>query len=855
MVRRLLMIFLVLSTILSTTMGCESNLDTSEPGSEESQPNVPPADYNKERFEVLYTAGAPIYNDMSQFNDGLYYLVDMTDPDCVNGFGNAKNVTYSYNKEGFVRFVSSSNDPYLWIESPAITSQYMKYLVIEYKASKACTSQIFVNRSDGLKMGDAGSSVNWNMSATTTFKKAVVDISSMCKDNKFFTNFRIDPSMESGVTVDIKYIAGFKSKADAEKFDYNKYINGDGYVFDTPVYKEMDTTAEDFKESTVKIADNGNGTVTISYMKNGKKVSSVVPNKNNYTSGGFAVTDDLGRVLPNSSVDGIYGDNGEFNVGLFYFMWMGEHGDYGVYDMNKIVQKYGVAAAKSLSCGAWGQAGAMHFWGEPLYGYYYSKDEWVIRKHMELLTNANVDFLYFDVTNGYPYIANAKKLMKICHDMNLEGFDAPQVVFYTHSASTKVVKNVYDSIYSKGLYKDTWFIVDGKPVIVAYEADNINNFFTIRLPQWPNEPANTAPSWPWMDFQWPQRVFQKDGVGESISVSIAQHSGSVRFSTSLLYGDSSNRGRTTTTVTENKSKVTSTSYKYGYNFQAQWNRVFDCISASKSDPSKTIKYVLVTGWNEWVAQRQAANMFPGEEVIFIDTISPEYSRDAEMTRGLYFDNYYLQLLYNIQKLKGAAPVIIQDGRKAINVTGDFSQWDDVSVVYKDMKGDAKERNSVSFGYGAYVNQTGRNDIVAAKVINDTKNIYFYVETAKNISEYDDSSWMQLFVNTNKNATDGWYGYDYIINYKAKDDFNTSIAKCIKKGAYSFETFADVSYRVSGNKMMIAVPLSYLGITDYNDISIDFKWADSKLKITNMEGFYELGDCAPLGRLNWVFRNK
>ena len=29
----------------------------------------------------------------------------------------------------------------------------------------------------------------------------------------------------------------------------------------------------------------------------------------------------------------------------------------------------------------------------------------------------------------------------------------------------------------------------------------------------------------------------------------------------------------------------------------------------------------------------------------------------------------------------------------------------------------------------------------------------------------------------------------------------------------------------------------------------------KLKITNMEGFYELGDCAPLGRLNWVFRNK
>jgi hypothetical protein len=246
----------------------------------------------------------------------------------------------------------------------------------------------------------------------------------------------------------------------------------------------------------------------------------------------------------------------------------------------------------------------------------------------------------------------------------------------------------------------------------------------------------------------------------------------------------------------------------------------------------------------------------GEEVCFVDAVTAEYSRDAEMTRGLYFDNYYLQLMMNVQKLKGAAPVIIQDGRKPINVTGEFNQWDDVTVTYEDFKGDTEDRMWHGYSNTEYINQTGRNDIVEAKVINDTKNIYFYVKTANDISKYDStSSWMQLFVNTDSNDTNGWYGYDYIINYKAKDDFTTTVAKSVKNGVYSFKTIADVSYRVKGNEMMIEIPLSVLGITNYENISIDFKWADSVVKITNMEGFYELGDAAPLGRLNWIFRNK
>ena len=117
----------------------------------------------------------------------------------------------------------------------------------------------------------------------------------------------------------------------------------------------------------------------------------------------------------------------------------------------------GVEIAGSISqSGAYGPQGAMHWFAEPLYGYYYANDSWVHRKHMELLANANVDFLYFDVTNGYYYLNNALSVMKICHELNEQGYDAPQVVFYTHSSSGNVVRGLYNDIYSKGLYEDTW---------------------------------------------------------------------------------------------------------------------------------------------------------------------------------------------------------------------------------------------------------------------------------------------------------------------------------------------------------------------------------------------------------------
>ena len=76
----------------------------------------------------------------------------------------------------------------------------------------------------------------------------------------------------------------------------------------------------------------------------------------------------------------------------------------------------------------------------------------------------------------------------------------------------------------------------------------------------------------------------------------------------------------------------------------------------------------------------------------------------------------------------------------------------------------------------------------------------------------------------------------------------------KDGKYGFRSAGEVSFRVKGNQMMIAVPLEMLGIEGYKEINIQFKWADSTTKYDEMEDFYIDGDAAPLGRLNYTYQN-
>ncbi len=824
-------------------------------------------------------------SDSTVFNTSKPNLLyDFSSPDPASEFQHGHDTVHN-EQDGYYSFVITGSDPYVWLGQPNIKCTEAKYVQFYFRTDCAAKGELFVQRSDNVQMGQNGSHMDWSWNATGEWEKQIVYLSAWAESNASINILRIDPlangAFVNGETaIDIAYIAFFATEEDAVNFDmteYKKYLAYEEQLkaeeeskrqeeeeankkveWSDPDPSDLPTFSVDTQASSLQYAVSADGSeVTISYLLNGQTVSYTVSNNVNYVFGGYAGTDDLGRSLytPYSQYTttnhkqsvsdpqtvGVYGENGEHYVGIFYFLWMGEHGDTGVWDNTHIVEKYGDNAYNTKTCNAWGPVGQMHYFAEPLYGYYYSSDQWVMRKHMELLSNANVDFLYIDVTNGYEYYNNAIKLMQVCHELNEQGYDAPQIVFYTHSSSADVVRTLYNKIYAKNQYPDTWLYVDGKPLIIAEESDNINGFFSIRLPQWPNE-STKRNAWPWMDFTWPQRIFKTDdGEREAISVSMAQHAGTVQFSDSAFYGDRSNRGRS---FNGTYDLLTPDSYKLGINFQYQFDRAL----------LQDAKYVLVTGWNEWVAQRQPSD---NGSIRFVDTASLEFSRDVEMTIAeYYFDNYYMQLIGNVQKLKGAAPVIVQDGRMPINVTGDFAQWDKVGVTYYDVEGDTVDRNGKAFGKQTMTNTTGRNDIVSAKVTQDTTYLYFYVKTADGITKpVAGTSWMQLFLDVDGSVETGWYGYDFIINHNASEDFTTTVAKYSgSDGKYGFTDCGTVSYRVKGNQMMIAVPMEMLGIEYYNQLCMQFKWADSDTLLDEMADFYVDGDMAPLGRLNYVYQN-
>jgi len=794
------------------------------------------------------------------------------------GFAGIGNMTVTVTEGSHTTFTATADDPQSSLYTPSFKPSECKSVAIIYRTDMNKDGELYCDRSDGVMMGQPGGLQAWRWIPTEDFAKMEV-ICEAWKDvdeSVTFTGFRFDPlnpKINPGDTIDIRCIAFFDTEDGAEGFDYDEYRkllnwqkeNPDasdrdeeetGVTVDwpDPTYRDMEPTPEDSRPGSLTFTESADGsTVTISYEVGDETRSYTVPNNTVNRFGGYAATDDLGRSLYSASDVGVIGENGEHYVGLFYFLWHGKHTPTDkIYNLQEILDSTPRSDWGKLSTGKYGKVGEFHWAAEPLYGYYYINDEWVLRKHMELLTNAGVDFLFFDTTNNFTYADTALKIMKILHELNQQGYAAPKVTFYTNTDAATRIRGIYNEIYAQNLYPDTWLRIGGKPVMIGPKEANINDFFTMKINQWPTETENHINAWPWMDGKRPQYIYKdENGTKSAINVSVAQHSSTWRFSDSLYgRGDRGNLGRSYGEAKLNE-KLTEkyydaiaadpNLYKQGLNFQAQWD------VAHKAD----VPYVLVTGWNEWIAARQDTSQ---EYADFVDLASVEFSRDIEMMKGGYFDNYYVQLAYNIQKLKGTAPVILQDARTPINVTGDFDQWDAVTVTYTDPVKDCRDRDFNGYGNQVYTDTTGRNDLAAFKITHDTKNIYFYAETRFDITKPDrESSWMQLFIDADQDVKTGWYGYDYIVNYQAKDEFTTTVAKYNgTDNAFSFEVIGDVSYRVKGNQMMLAVPLELLGVEHCDYMNFHFKWVDSDSRMTTMEQFYTEGDVAPLGRLNYVF---
>lgn len=150
----------------------------------------------------------------------------------------------------------------------------------------------------------------------------------------------------------------------------------------------------------------------------------------------------------------------------------------------------------------------------------------------------------------------------------------------------------------------------------------------------------------------------------------------------------------------------------------------------------------------------------------------------------------------------------------------------------------------------YTNNSGRNDIVGAKVARDQENIWFYVETAGELSPQSDPHWMQLLIDVDRDKSTGWNGYDFIINRVSPKGRKAVMERNIQ-GIWMWEKSSECEFRTFGNKLVIKIPRKALGLSS-GSLDFEFKWNDNMQEEGNIMDFYVNGDTAPGGRFNYVY---
>lgn len=532
--------------------------------------------------------------------------------------------------------------------------------------------------------------------------------------------------------------------------------------------------------------------------------------------------DALGRVT-------LAGDGEESrDVGLFYFLWLGAHASGSrIYDVSWLEENNPDALWSDSSSES--PVGTYHFWGEPLYGYYHSADPWVLTRHIELFTMIGIDYLLFDVTNAVTYDNVLHVMLPILDQYQKQGWDVPKIGFMTNAATYSVVQRLYSGYYdeetSDCYYPGLWYSPNGKPLILSNnlyfdeskpEDKKLLDFFQLRDTQWPNAVWQDEEAFPWMSWTYPQMNYSG-----TMSVSVAQHTASKM---SLMDGNWG-RGYSQTECINLGDRVDE-----GINFQSQWDTALN----APKEGENAVNNVFVTGWNEWIAIKFSD--ITG--VYFVDNFNEEYSRDIEMMKGGYGDNYYLQLFNNIRAFKYSEPVRYKLTERTVNFSSGDS-WEGIRS-YPDFIGDAQARNYRNYlGNETLTDDTARNDIASVKVTNDGSKLYFRIETAEELTPYTegDDGWMNVWIGT----TGDGIGYDYVINREYGK------LSRIENGIYT--TVGDCEVSAAGKVLQIAVPLSLIGQT--GTPAIRFKVSDN-VDGSDVMNFYIQGDSAPIGRLSYTY---
>ena len=296
----------------------------------------------------------------------------------------------------------------------------------------------------------------------------------------------------------------------------------------------------------------------------------------------------------------------------------------------------------------WGGSPSFHYWAKPALGYYCSSNREVIRTHMTQLYTAGVDFIILDHTNlsyglkssptdwklmvDAPMIALFETIM----EMRAEGLGTPYVVVWVGGGGDdRLYQYLYDNYYGQEKWADCFVYWEGKPFLLTTfihdEENPAPDEFTTRC----------------MGGLMDRTACTRKGIWNFL------HFNNAKYCTENAAGEAEQIGVCVASQETYMSADTAHGRLGGLLWHAQWN------SAFKFRP----KFVTLTWWNEWTAQRLyiQGGAYDGQ-YHFTDAYSPECSRDIEPMEGGHGDQYYRWMIQYVYAYKNhrECPVLVEE---------------------------------------------------------------------------------------------------------------------------------------------------------------------------------------------------